>query len=343
MPPWAAPARRADAVFALMLAGAGLLLVALAALAFAVGAYPVTPGEVVAALSGRTASVHATVDTVIFSIRGPRILGAMLVGAALAASGAAYQSLFRNPLVSPDILGVSAGAALGAVVGIALGLPVAAIEGTAFAGGLAAVAAVYGIAAAISGRDRVLVLVLSGVVIGALMGAGVAMVKYLADPYNQLPAITYWLLGSLAAFNRADVAALAPPVVVGLLPLALLRWRLDVMTLGDEEARALGVAVAPLRVAVVAAATLMTAAAVSVSGIVGWIGLLVPHLARLLVGPSFARLMPMAAVLGAAFLLAVDTLARTIGPIELPLGVLTAAFGTPVFLWLLAVGRHGWS
>jgi len=317
--------------------------VALTAWAFAVGAYPVTPGEVAAALSGRTSPVHAAIDTVIFSIRGPRIVGAMLVGAALAASGASYQSLFRNPLVSPDILGVSAGAALGAVVGIALGLPVAAIEGMAFAGGLAAVAAVYAIAAAISGRDQVLVLVLSGVVIGALMGAGVALVKYLADPYNQLPAITYWLLGSLAAFDRADVAALAPPVVVGLVPLALLRWRLDVMTMGDEEARALGVAVGPLRIAVVAAATLMTAASVSVSGIVGWIGLLVPHLARLLVGPSFARLMPLAALLGAAFLLAVDTLARTIGPIELPLGVLTAVIGTPVFLWLLAVGRHGWS
>ncbi len=315
--------------------------------AFSVGAYPVTPGELAALLwakaTGAAAPVPPAVETVIRDIRGPRVLAAMLVGAGLAASGAAYQGLFRNPLVSPDILGVSSGAALGAVLGIFAALPVVAIQALAFAGGLLAVAAVYALAAAIRGRDPLLVLVLGGVVIGALLGSGVALMKYLADPYNQLPAITFWLLGSLSAVTRADLAALAPPVAAALVPLVLLRWRLDVMTLGDEEAASLGVAVPVVRVAVVAAATLMTAAAVSVSGIVGWVGLLVPHLTRLMVGPAFARLLPTAVVLGAAFLLAVDTLARSLGTIELPLGVLTAVIGTPIFLWLLAFGRRGWS
>jgi len=188
----------------------------------------------------------------------------------------------------------------------------------------------------------VLVLVLTGVVIGALLASGIALLKYLADPLNQLPAITFWLLGSLAAFTRGDLAALAPIVVVAALPLALLRWRLDVMTLGDEEARALGINVGLVRAAAVIAATLMTSTAVAVSGIVGWVGLLVPHLARLVVGPAFARLLPMSIIFGAGFLLAVDTAARTLGAVELPLGVLTAVLGTPAFLVLMLRGRRVW-
>jgi iron complex transport system permease protein len=333
------PRRRSDGRGVAAFFAACGLLAALCVLALEVGAYPVTPGELWNVLIGRA---HGTAATVIYAIRGPRILGAMLVGAALSAAGASYQSLFRNPLVSPDILGVSSGAALGAVLGILLGLSVGAIEGVSFAGGLVAMALVYGVAVAIRGHDTVLVLVLSGVVIGALMGSGVALVKFLADPENQLPAITFWLLGSLASFNRSDLTALAPPVLLGLVPLALLRWRLDVMTLGDEEARALGVEVAALRLGVIAAATLITAAAVSVSGVIGWIGLLVPHLARLVVGPAFRRVLPLAVVLGAAFLLGVDTLARTAGGVEVPLGVLTAVLGTPLFLWLMAASRRAW-
>jgi iron complex transport system permease protein len=340
--------RPAEAGYVLALGGAGVALVVVAVVAFSVGAYRIAPGDLVALLwakaTGAALPVPQAVETVVRDIRGPRVIAAMLVGAALSTSGAAYQGLFRNPLVSPDILGVASGAALGAVLGIYLSLPVAAIEALAFLGGLAAVAVVYAIAVAIRGRDPVLVLVLGGVVVGALLGSGVALLKYLADPYNQLPAITFWLLGSLAAVNRADLAALGPPLVLALVPLVLLRWRLDVMTLGDEEATALGVHVRAIRAVVIAAATLMTAAAVSVCGIVGWVGLLVPHLARLVVGPAFARLLPMAVLSGAAYLLAVDTLARTLGPVELPLGVLTAVIGTPVFLWLLAFGRRaGWA
>lgn len=339
--------RGADPAFALVIGGAAAALAVTACVAIGIGAYQVSPGDLLALLwakaTGGALPVPQAVETVVWDIRGPRVLAAMLVGAALSASGAAYQGLFRNPLVSPDILGVASGAALGAVIGIYLSLPVAAIEALAFAGGLVAVAVVYAISVTIRGRDPALVLVLGGVVVGALLGSGVALLKYLADPYNQLPAITFWLLGSLSAVNRTDLGTLVPPVAVALVPLVLLRWRLDVMTLGDEEATSLGVHVRAVRIAVVAAATLMTAAAVSVSGIVGWVGLLVPHLARLAVGPAFARLLPMAVLLGAGYLLAVDTLARTIGRVELPLGVLTAVLGTPVFLWLLAFGRRaGW-
>ena len=230
------------------------------------------------------------------------------------------------------------------MIGIFLSLPIVGIEAASFVGGLAAVAIAYGIAAAIRGRDMVLVLVLAGVVIGALFGAGVGLLKYLADPYNQLPAITFWLLGSLAAADARDLASLLPAVAIGLVPLALLRWRIDVITLGDEEATALGLDTRMLRIIVIAAATLMTATAVAASGIIGWVGLVVPHLARLVVGPAFTRLLPVSALFGASYLLAVDTVARTVGSVELPLGVLTAALGTPVFLWLLAFGRRkGWA
>jgi iron complex transport system permease protein len=266
----------------------------------------------------------------------------MAVGASLAASGAAYQGLFRNPLVSPDILGVSSGAALGAVIGIYFSLGVIGIQVLAFIAGLGAVAAVYLIGISLRQRDPVLVLVLAGIVIGTLLGSAVGLIKYLADPYNQLPAITFWLLGSLAAMTASDLRAIFPAIALGLVPLCLLRWRMNLMTLGEEEAQALGVDTQRIRFIIVSGATLMTAASVSVSGIIGWIGLLVPHFARLLVGPEFGRLLPASIILGAGYLLAVDTLARTISNIEVPLGVLTAFIGTPFFIWLLASSRKAW-
>jgi iron complex transport system permease protein len=321
-------------------------LAALAAVAFVVGRFAVGPADVArvlwAALTGGHADVPPNVETVVLRVRGPRVLAAMAVGAALAAAGSAYQGLFRNPLVSPDILGVSAGASLGAVLGIWLSLPVVGIQALAFAGGLVAVTAAFLVAAAVRGRDPVLVLVLAGIVIGTLFGACVGLVKYLADPYNQLPAITFWLLGSLSAVTSAEVGAVLPAVALGLVPLVLLRWRINVMTTGDEEARALGVETGRVRAAVVAAATLMTASVVSVAGVIGWIGLLVPHFARLCVGPDFGRLLPASILLGAGYLLAVDTLARTMARVEVPVGVLTAFVGTPFFVWLLATSRHGW-
>lgn len=329
------------------LAIAFAVLIAGLLLAFTVGRYPVSLVDLLsvllAKLTGHRADVAPAVESVILQVRGPRVMAAALVGAALAVAGTAFQGLFRNPLVSPDILGASSGAALGAVIGIFFSLGILAIQAFAFVGGLLAVAAVYVIGSAVRARDPILVLVLTGVVVGALLGAGVGLVKYLADPYNQLPAMTFWLLGSLAAANVSDLLPLFGPVAIGATVLIALRWRMNVMSLPEEEARSLGVATGPLRVAIVAAATLTTSASVATAGIIGWVGLVVPHLARSLVGPDFARLLPTAAILGGGYLLVIDTLARTAAEVEIPLGILTAVVGTPFFIWLLASMQRTWS
>ena len=317
-----------------------IVLLGLVAAAFAVGRYPVSLNELVAVLAGQP--VAANVETVVLQVRGPRVLAALLVGAALAAAGTAYQGMFRNPLVSPDILGVSTGAALGAVLAIFLSFNVFFTQMLAFAGGLAAVGLVYGVGSRLRGHDPLLALVLTGVVIGTLLGSVIALLKYLADPYNQLPAITFWLLGSLASIAPKDLLVTAPLALAGLVPMLLLRWRMNLLALPDDEARALGVDTRRLRTLVVACATLMTASVVAISGIIGWVGLLIPHAARLLVGPDFGRLLPLAMLMGAAFMLAVDTLCRTLAAIEVPPGVLTALIGTPFFLWLFALARRTW-
>jgi iron complex transport system permease protein len=323
------------------------VLVAGLLLAFMVGRYPVSIGDlfdlVVAKVSGRTADVPAAVQNVIFLVRGPRVLAAALVGAALSVAGTAFQGLFRNPLVSPDLLGASSGAALGAVIGIYFSLGILEIQALAFIGGLVAVAAVYLIGSSTGPRDPILVLVLTGVVIGSLLGAGVGLMKYIADQYNQLPAMTFWLLGSLAATNVTDLVPLFGPVAIGTLVLFALRWRMNVMSLPEEEARALGVPTGLLRIAIVTAATLVTSASVATAGIIGWVGLVVPHIARTLVGPDFARLIPAAALLGGGFLLVIDTIAHTVTPTEIPLGILTAVVGTPFFIWLLASVSKTWA
>jgi iron complex transport system permease protein len=338
---------RARAILAgrsvMILGLAGLLVLAI--LSMMVGKYGGGPGPLFAALhqwaTGET--TDPLLATVLWNVRLPRVLAAVIVGAALAAAGATYQGLFRNPLVSPDLLGVSVGASLGAVLGIFLSLPLLLIQLAAFAGGLAAVLAVTAIGALVRQRDPVLTLVLAGVAIQALIGAGISLIKVLADPYDQLPAITYWLLGSMTAITRFDVLSILPAVILGLVPLVLLRWRMNVMTLGDEEARTLGVDTVKTRIVLIAGATLVTAATVSVTGIIGWIGLVIPHIARMLVGPDFRRLLPVAMMLGAAYLLIVDMLARSIAAIEVPLGILTATVGAPFFLWLLVAGKRSWS
>jgi len=321
-------------------------LAGLVALAFAVGRFPVAPGDVLgilgARLTGGSFTAPPNAEAVVLQIRGPRVFAALFIGAALAVSGTAFQSVFRNPLVSPDLLGVSAGAALGALAGIWFGLDVWSIQLLAFAGGLGAVALVYRLAASFRHHDPVLLLVLAGIVLGALLGAFIALLKYFADPYNQLPAMTYWLLGSLSGIVPEDALAVIPAIAIGLAVLWALRWRINVLSMGDEEARALGIDTRRVRFAAIAAATLATAAAVSVSGVIGWVGLVVPHLARLVTGPDNTRLMPAACLVGAGFMLVVDTLARAAGSTELPLGVLTALVGTPLFLWLLATTRRGW-
>jgi iron complex transport system permease protein len=320
---------------------AGLAALAvLAAMSFALGSFPLAPREVARvlwfAVAGGDSGVGDNARAVVLEIRGPRIAAALAVGAALGIAGAAYQNVFRNPLVSPDILGVSSGCALGAVLGILAGLPAAGVQGLAFAGGLAAVALVLAIGSLVRGHDRVLTLVLSGVVVGSLFAAGVAFLKAIADPFNQLPAITFWLLGSFSGALPKDVAIAIALMVAGVAPLALIRWRVNLLALPDDEARALGIDVGRLRLIVIAAATLATAAAVAVAGVIGWVGLVVPHAARILAGPGFARVLPLSAILGAGFLLLVDTLCRTLIPGELPPGVVTAIVGTPAFIALLA-------
>ena len=317
-----------------------ILVIMLCAVSLAIGPLRLSVSEILAALQGRGSDQAATV---VWQIRLPRIAAALMAGAALAAAGAAYQTLFRNPLVSPDILGVSAGAGLGAVLGIFLSLPVFGIQLLAFVGGMAAVALVGIVASAVRNTDHTLVLVLTGVVVGALAGAMTSLLKVLADPYDQLPAITFWLLGSLASVTPDDIWPVLPAVLIGLVPLVLLGWRINVLSMGDDEARALGVETGRLRLMVIAAATLATAAVTALAGVLGWVGLVIPHIARMLVGPDFTRLLPISILLGAGYLLIVDTLARTISGTEVPLGILTAVVGAPFFIWLLARGRRAWS
>lgn len=326
--------------------GMAAVLTAVFLASFLVGRYPVAPHTVVAILAAKLVPLTpfwpSQAETVVWAIRLPRILAAMAVGAALSASGAAFQGVFRNPMVSPDLLGVAAGAGFGAALGILSGMGGGGVQFCAFGGGLVAVAATYGIGAG----DRsggVLTLVLAGIIVGTVASAGIAFTKYVADPHNTLPAITFWLMGSLASVSLRDLGLAALPMAAGLLPLLGLRWRLNLLTFGDEEARALGVDVIRLRAIVIVAATLMTASAVALAGIIGLVGLIVPHLARLLVGPDYRVLLPTSTVLGAAFLLVVDDLARVLTAGEVPLGILTSLVGAPVFLILLRNGAKGWT
>lgn len=326
-------------------AGTAALVFCLLAVALALtsGKYALSPGELWQAVwrpAGDPGAAPDPASIVLWDVRLPRVLAGLLVGGALAAAGATYQGMFRNPLVSPDILGVSAGAGLGATLGIFLGGTVVLVQSMAFVGGLLAVVAVWGLTSVVRRHDPVLVLVLAGIAVGTLLGAGISLVKVLADPYTQLSAITFWLLGGLNAVTRGDLATTAPALLIGLVPMVLLRWRVNLLSLSDDEALALGVDIRRMRLLMVTAATLMTAAAVSITGIIGWVGLVVPHAARLLVGPDFGRLLPVSVLLGAGFVVLADTLARSVAGMEWPLGVVTALVGAPCFLWLLARSGH---
>jgi iron complex transport system permease protein len=323
-----------------LLAIAVFALLAFTAFGLTAGHYPVAWADVVGALGSLTGwhqrSLDETTRSVIVDIRLPRVFTALVVGAGLAASGALFQHLFRNPLVSPDILGVSSGAALGAVWGIFWSMSLIAIQGLAFAGGLAAVALVLCVGYWVRGHARILALVLTGVVVGSFLAAAIALLKTLAEPSRQLPAITFWLLGSFSAAGPRELGVVTAAFVAGLFPMVALRWRVDVLSLPEDEARALGIPVTRHRIVLIAAATLITASAVAVAGMVGWVGLLIPHAARFLVGSAFRHLLPLSALLGASFMLVVDTLARTISSVEIPPGVITALIGAPLFLWMLA-------
>lgn len=284
---------------------------------------------------------NTTVETVVFQVRLPRVGVALLVGACLASSGASFQGVFRNPLVSPFILGVSAGAGFGAALAILAGGNALMIHGSAFAFGALAVVIAIGLSRVYS-SNQTLVLVLSGIIIGAVFTALLALTKYVADPDNKLPVIEYWLLGSLAATRATTFFGLAAITVPALCLMLLLRWRLNLLAFGDDTAQTLGVNVPRERLIHIALSTVVASAAVSVCGIVGWVGLVVPHMARMLVGPDHSRLLPVTMLLGGIFLLIVDTLARTMSQAEIPLGIVTALLGAPVFAILLRRGERSW-
>ncbi len=319
-------------------------------LSLMLGAYPVPPARVLRILATLALpwplpdhpSWSVTEQTVVQTIRLPRILLAAFAGGGLGLAGAALQGLFRNPLVGPDILGVSGGAACGGVLAIVLGLPGIVIVAFAFAGGLAAIGLAGGIAGAIGGRS-VLVITLSGIIVGGFFSALLTLAEYVADPQSTLPAIVYWLLGSFAGADRTKLGIMLVITLAGGLGILVLRWRINLLSLGDTDAAALGLRPGRLRWVILALVALIVAAQVSVSGIIGWVGLVVPHMTRMLVGPDHRLLLPASAVVGAGFLLAVDDLARSAMSQELPIGLITALIGTPAFALLLwRTQRHGW-
>lgn len=325
-----------------------LLPTAAVFLALTLGRYPISAQTLAAylsaALRGAAPDGSETLQTVIFNIRLPRILGALLVGSALSLSGTVYQSTFRNPMVSPGILGITTGAGFGAALGMLLSFNTAGIQCSAFFFGLLAVGLSCWISRAVSrGTDSVILLVLAGMVTGTVFSSLLALCKFMADPDDTLPSITFWLMGSLASFSGMDALCLAVPTALGSLPLLLVRWKLNVQAFGDDEAQSMGINTRRLRLLVILCSTVITAAAISVSGIIGWIGLLIPHICRMLAGPNHEKLVPLSMLVGALYLLGVDTIARTASSIEIPLGIITSLIGAPFFVYLMIQKRKVWA
>lgn len=321
-------------------------LVAIVLISFSLGQYPVGPVELVQGIARHfsdTVLVHddLSLDKIIFNIRIPRILLVLLVGAALSAAGAAFQGMFRNPLVSPDLLGASAGASLGACIGLLIGLNIGVTQLLAFIGGLLAVSMAMFMNRMVK-YDKLLGLVLAGILVSTLFQAGTSIVKLCADVNDKLPAITYWLMGSFASANQSDLAVAIIPMAVGFVLLLLERWKLNVMSLGEEEASSLGINTSRTRLLVIVAATLLTSVSVAVSGVIGWVGLVIPHLARAIVGPNYRRLLPASMLLGSAYLLVVDDVARCLLSMEIPIGILTAILGVPFFIFIFHHNSKGW-
>ena len=275
--------------------------------------------------------------SIVVNIRLPRIAGAAIIGAALAVAGAAFQGMFRNPMVSPDLLGASTGAGFGAALAILLGASYMGITVSSFIFGITAVFLAYSVSKA-SRIQTTLALVLSGVMVSSLFSAGTSFVKLVADTDSQLPAITYWLMGSLTSMKLRDLHFAMIPIFAGLVPIILLRWRINLLTVSEAEARSMGIETGKLRLVIIICATLMTAGSISVSGMIGWVGLAIPHFCRLIYGQDFRRLIPSSAFMGAAFLMIVDNISRTVTSAEIPLGILTAFIGAPVFMYLIITG-----
>ncbi len=315
--------------------GLSILFLVIFVSSFTFGTYPVTPGELLQVIWGKVTGAPQTwstqVELVVFQSRMPRVLGGALVGAALSTAGAAYQGVFRNPLVSPDLLGASSGAGFGAALALFLGLGYTWVSISAFAFGIGAVALACVCSIYIK-EARGMGMVLAGVMISSLCTSATSFLKLVADPNDTLPAITYWLMGSLTNVTMEKITMVAIPVVIGFVVLGLVSWQMNLLTMGEEEARAMGVRVSLVRGLVILAATLLTASCVSISGLIGWVGLVIPHGARLLVGYNYRVLLPTSALLGACFLMVVDNVARTVTTAQIPIGILTAFIGAPFFL-----------
>ena len=316
------------------------LLAGLMVASVALGRYPIGVGEafdIIAnhlGLSGAEPTWSPTQASLLLNHRLPRIFLAAMVGCSLSAAGGAYQGVFRNPMAAPDILGASAGAAFGAALAILLDLGGAMIVALAFAGSILTVSVVMYVGGRVRGK-RALGLILSGIMVSSLVSSGTSFIKLMADPEDQLPAITYWLMGSLNGTEPGDVWFALFPMAAGLIPLYLLRWRINLLTLSDEEARTMGVNAVRLRSVVILCATLVTAASVAVSGTIGWVGLVIPHLARRLVGNNYKHLMPASMLFGAIFLLLVDNVSRNLMAAEIPIGILTSLIGAPFAIYLI--------
>ena len=318
--------------------GIAVILVIAIIISFQLGRYPIQAKEIFGITFSKIYPIpqfwNERVEIVFINIRLPRIILACLVGCSLSASGAAYQGVFQNPMAAPDILGASAGAAFGAALAILYNGSSYVITISAFFFSLLTVALVYLIRKKAK-SSNVLGLILSGIMVSSLFSAGTSFIKLVADPNNQLPAITYWLMGSLARAQLDDIKFSIIPMLVGIIPLLLLRWRMNVLSMGDDEARTMGVNAKRIRWIVIICSTLLTAASVSVSGMIGWIGLVIPHLSRKLVGNNNIHLVPATMLMGALFLLLVDNVSRNLFTTEIPLGILTAFIGAPFFIYLI--------
>lgn len=311
------------------------LLVSVAFYSFSVGRYAIPVGEILRFfLTGE--SIDENLPTLLFDIRMPRIVGAILTGGALSLSGAAYQGLFRNPMVSPDILGVSSGAGFGAALAILLSFGIIGIQLSAFFMGLVSVCLALSISKIMGhGHDKTLILILSGMIVGALFSALISLMKYVGDSEFKLPDITFWLMGSLSAVTMDDLKFVAPIIVLASIPILLSSWKLNVLSFGDDEAQTLGINTKVLRIVVISSASLLTASVVCVTGLIGWVGLIIPHFARFVVGPNHRILLPASFLMGGIFMLLVDDLARSIASLEIPLGIITSLIGAPMFFILL--------
>lgn len=317
------------------------VLLALFLLSFVLGRYDVPLAQLLKILLSGIFPIEQTwtdnMAIAVLNVRLPRVLLACLVGCALSAAGTGYQTVFQNPMAAPDILGASSGACTGAALAILTGQSSVMITVFAFGFSLLSVALVYLVGSHARG-SRVVNLLLAGIMVGSLFSACTSYIKLVADPTNQLPEITYWLMGSLSGTRMSTVTFAAVCMAVGLVPLLLLRWRMNLLTLSADEARAMGIHTDRLRLAVILSATVLTAAAVSVSGMIGWVGLVIPHLSRRIVGNDCRKLLPMACLFGAAFLLLVDDMARSLTATEIPIGILTAFVGAPFFIHLMVKG-----